>query len=66
MLGPAERLREVVETAVLDEQHQRHRRGDASGDVVEYGTTTDIFDNPRHEYTKTLLDAIPGKVRHAR
>jgi len=37
-----------------------------SGDVVEYGTTTDIFDNPRHEYTKTLLDAIPGKVRHAR
>ncbi|MFD6860565.1 dipeptide ABC transporter ATP-binding protein [Rhodococcus sp. NPDC060090] len=37
-----------------------------SGEVVEFGTTTDIFDNPQHEYTRVLLDAIPGKVRHVR
>jgi len=37
-----------------------------AGRVVEYGSTTDIFDNPQHEYTRTLLDAIPGKVHHVR
>ncbi|TCN52158.1 peptide/nickel transport system ATP-binding protein [Rhodococcus sp. SMB37] len=37
-----------------------------SGGVVEFGSTTDIFDNPQHEYTRVLLDAIPGKVRHVR
>jgi peptide/nickel transport system ATP-binding protein len=30
-----------------------------SGKVVESGTPTEIFDNPQHEYTKTLLAAIP-------
>ncbi|AKS33778.1 ABC transporter ATP-binding protein [Mycolicibacterium goodii] len=30
-----------------------------SGKVVESGTPADIFDNPQHEYTKTLLAAIP-------
>lgn len=37
-----------------------------SGEIVEFGTTTQIFDNPQHEYTRVLLDAIPGKVRHVR
>ncbi|WP_311198597.1 ABC transporter ATP-binding protein [Jeotgalibaca sp. MA1X17-3] len=30
------------------------------GQVVERGETTDIFENPQHEYTKMLLDAIPN------
>lgn len=37
-----------------------------SGEIVESGTTAEIFERPQHEYTKLLLDAIPGKVRHAR
>ncbi|MGW5076240.1 dipeptide ABC transporter ATP-binding protein [Rhodococcus sp. NPDC004095] len=37
-----------------------------SGEIVESGSTADIFDNPQHEYTRVLLDAIPGKVRHVR
>jgi len=31
------------------------------GRIVEYGSTNEIFDNPRHPYTKALLSAIPGK-----
>lgn len=30
-----------------------------AGKVVEYGTTDDIFYNPKHEYTKGLLRSIP-------
>ncbi|HBM17009.1 MAG TPA: peptide ABC transporter substrate-binding protein [Lentisphaeria bacterium] len=30
-----------------------------SGKIVEMATTKDIFDNPRHPYTKTLLKSIP-------
>ncbi|QCB27675.1 ABC transporter ATP-binding protein [Corynebacterium endometrii] len=29
------------------------------GKFVEFGDVDDIFDNPQHEYTKKLLDAIP-------
>lgn len=29
------------------------------GRVVEYASTKDIFADPRHPYTKTLLDAVP-------
>ena len=29
------------------------------GSIVEYGTTDDIFYNPKHEYTKGLLKSIP-------
>ncbi|MDV6273354.1 ABC transporter ATP-binding protein [Rhodococcus erythropolis] len=32
-----------------------------AGRLLEIGTTTEIFDNPRHDYTRTLLDAIPGR-----
>ncbi|MGC0365634.1 peptide/nickel transport system ATP-binding protein [Rhodococcus sp. 27YEA15] len=32
-----------------------------AGRLVEIGTTTEIFDRPRHEYTQTLLAAIPGR-----
>ncbi|MDO4321225.1 MAG: ABC transporter ATP-binding protein [Lachnospiraceae bacterium] len=30
-----------------------------AGNIVEYGTTDDIFYNPRHEYTKGLIRSIP-------
>ena len=30
-----------------------------AGKVVEYGTTDDIFYNPKHEYTRGLLRSIP-------
>lgn len=36
------------------------------GRIVEHGTTAEIFDNPQHEYTRTLLEAVPGKVHHVR
>jgi peptide/nickel transport system ATP-binding protein len=32
-----------------------------SGEIVEYGSTEDIFLNPQHPYTRELLDAVPGK-----
>ncbi|HZX02749.1 ABC transporter ATP-binding protein [Kribbella sp.] len=30
-----------------------------SGDPVEYGTAEQVFSDPRHEYTRMLLDAVP-------
>ena len=30
-----------------------------AGKIVEYGTTDEIFYNPKHEYTKGLLRSIP-------
>ena len=29
------------------------------GKIVEFGTTKEIFSNPKNDYTKTLLDAVP-------
>ena len=31
------------------------------GEIVERGSTSDIFANPSHEYTRQLLDSVPGK-----
>jgi oligopeptide/dipeptide ABC transporter ATP-binding protein len=30
-----------------------------AGEIVEHGTARDIFENPQHPYTRSLLDAIP-------
>jgi peptide/nickel transport system ATP-binding protein len=30
------------------------------GRIVEHGSTADVFDDPQDEYTRALLDAIPG------
>ncbi len=32
-----------------------------SGAIVERGMTADIFANPRHDYTRTLLSSVPGR-----
>ncbi|WP_433682053.1 dipeptide ABC transporter ATP-binding protein [Nocardia sp. CA-119907] len=32
-----------------------------TGKIVEAATTNEVFDNPREEYTRRLLDAIPGR-----
>ncbi|MBH5142361.1 dipeptide ABC transporter ATP-binding protein [Rhodococcus erythropolis] len=37
-----------------------------AGRLLEIGITTEIFDNPRNEYTRTLLDAIPGRDHSTR
>jgi peptide/nickel transport system ATP-binding protein len=33
----------------------------SKGEVVEYGPAQDVFESPRHEYTKALFDAAPGR-----
>ena len=30
------------------------------GEIVEAASTQEVFDNPREDYTKKLLEAIPG------
>ncbi|MGW4967318.1 ABC transporter ATP-binding protein [Nonomuraea sp. NPDC004186] len=30
------------------------------GDVVEHAPAADLYRSPRHEYTRTLLDSVPG------
>lgn len=30
------------------------------GTIVEQGTTDAIFDNPQNQYTRSLIDAVPG------
>lgn len=34
-----------------------------AGEVVEQGTVFDIFDNPKHPYTKLLMQALPRKTK---
>lgn len=33
------------------------------GDIVERGDTEEVFNNPKHEYTKRLIDAIPKREK---
>jgi len=33
------------------------------GEIVEEGNAHEVFDNPRHDYTRKLLSAIPDRAR---
>jgi peptide/nickel transport system ATP-binding protein len=46
-----------VAATVCEEIAIMHR-----GLIVERGATAEIFANPRHPYTQSLLDAVPGKT----
>ncbi|WP_407518664.1 ABC transporter ATP-binding protein [Methylobacterium oryzisoli] len=35
------------------------------GEIVELKTASALFANPEHPYTRTLLDAVPGRTRSA-
>lgn len=35
-----------------------------AGEIVEQGTVFDIFDDPKHPYTKLLMKALPRKTKH--
>ena len=32
------------------------------GEIVERGNCLDVYENPREEYTKLLLESIPGQM----
>jgi peptide/nickel transport system ATP-binding protein len=34
------------------------------GKVVEYGPAAEVFENPQHDYTKSLFEAAPGRDWH--
>jgi ABC-type oligopeptide transport system ATPase subunit len=36
------------------------------GQIVEYGNADDVFLHPQHEYTQTLLSAIPSWTSSSR
>lgn len=31
------------------------------GEIVEQGSTAEIFASPAHSYTRSLLDSVPGR-----
>jgi peptide/nickel transport system ATP-binding protein len=33
-----------------------------NGELIETGTSDEIFNHPKTEYTKNLIDSIPGKA----
>ena len=46
--------------ATSDESLKAHF--DEYGEVVEAGSTSELFASPQHDYTQSLLAAVPGKA----
>jgi ABC-type dipeptide/oligopeptide/nickel transport system ATPase component len=70
VLDLLEELRRRLDLAMLFITHDLHVAAQICdrlavmrrGKIVETGPTADLFANPRHDYTRQLLGAIPGSA----
>ena len=69
VLGLLEEIRERLDLAVMFITHDLRVAAQichvvavmSKGRVVEYGPAAEIFRHPRHEYTRALFEAAPGR-----
>ena len=69
VLALLEEIREQLDLAMLFITHDLRVAAQichqvavmSRGEIVEYGQTADVFENPQHDYTKALFEAAPGR-----
>ena len=69
VLDPLDELRQSLQLSMLFITHDLRVAAHVCdeiavmryGEIVERGPTSTIFANPRHEYTRQLLDSVPGR-----
>lgn len=69
VLALLEEIREQLDLAMLFITHDLRVAAQichqvavmSRGEIVEYGQTVDVFENPQHDYTKALFEAAPGR-----
>lgn len=74
ILALIERLQEAFDLSILLISHDMsvvHQLCDRVvvmyvGEAVEHGRTSDLFEDPKHPYTKALLDTVPRPDPHDR
>ncbi|MCO8255371.1 ABC transporter ATP-binding protein [Haladaptatus sp. AB618] len=74
ILALIERLQEALDLSILLISHDMsvvHQLCDRVvvmyvGEAVEHGRTSDLFEDPKHPYTKALLDTVPRPDPHDR